>query len=139
MLKISAFYLEKQKSFLPRKIRSKPESLNRPKQFQQMAFAVPIFNDGFGLLLRKNVSLLCVGFVGNRRKHKRVLCFQYSRRFNQLSKASKAWNRLESKSKHIFLYISYQIDTTFRILDIDRKVKNNWQNIKLGHFDIQKR
>ena len=27
---------------------SKPKSLNRPREFQQMAFAVPIFSEGFG-------------------------------------------------------------------------------------------
>ena len=47
ILKISAFYLEKQKSFIPKRIWSKPWSLNRPKEFQQMAFAVPIFSEGF--------------------------------------------------------------------------------------------
>ena len=40
MLKASAFYLEKQnKNNL---------SLNRPREFQQMEFAVLIFNEGFG-------------------------------------------------------------------------------------------
>ena len=33
MLKVSAFYLEKQ----------------RPRELQQMVFAVPIFGEGFGL------------------------------------------------------------------------------------------
>ena len=48
MLKVSAFYLKKQKSVIPKKIISKPQSLNGPRQFQQMAHAVLIFIDGFG-------------------------------------------------------------------------------------------
>ena len=47
MLKISVFYLIKQKSFIPKKIWFRPESLNRLREFQQMAFAVPIFSEGF--------------------------------------------------------------------------------------------
>jgi hypothetical protein len=40
MLEISAFYLKRQKSFIPK---------YRPREFQQMALAVPIFSEGFGL------------------------------------------------------------------------------------------
>ena len=47
MPKVSAFYLEKQKSFIPKKMKFRRESLNRPREFQQMAFAVPIFIEGF--------------------------------------------------------------------------------------------
>ena len=42
-----AFYLEKQKRFIPKKI-FRPYYLNRQREFQQMAFAVPIFREGFG-------------------------------------------------------------------------------------------
>ena len=52
MLEISAFYLEKQKSFIPKKIQFKPQSLNWPREFQQMVFAVPIFSEGFGMNLQ---------------------------------------------------------------------------------------
>ena len=38
MLKVSAFYLEKQKSFIPK---------NMPREIQMMAFAVLIFREGF--------------------------------------------------------------------------------------------
>ena len=41
MLKISAFYLEKQKSFIP------PKKFDLGREFQQMAFAVLIFSEGF--------------------------------------------------------------------------------------------
>ena len=47
MLKISAFYLEKQKSFIPKKLWFRLQSLNRPREFQQMAFTVLIFSEGF--------------------------------------------------------------------------------------------
>ena len=42
MLKISAFYLEKQKSFIRKKI-----SLNRQREFQQIAIAVQSSSEGF--------------------------------------------------------------------------------------------
>ena len=45
MLKVSVFYLEKQTSFIPKKCNL---GLNRPREFQQMAFAIPIFSEGFG-------------------------------------------------------------------------------------------
>ena len=32
-----------------KKIKFWPKSLNRPREFQQMAFAIPIFNGGFGM------------------------------------------------------------------------------------------
>ena len=47
MLKVSAFYLEKQKSFIPKKIFFQPQSLNMPREIQKMAFAVLIFSEGF--------------------------------------------------------------------------------------------
>ena len=47
MLKVSAFYLEKQKRFIPKKIFFKPLSLNMPKYIQKMALAVLIFSEGF--------------------------------------------------------------------------------------------
>ena len=46
MLKVSAFYLEKQK-FYPQKKKFKP-SLNMPRWIQKMALAVLIFSEGFG-------------------------------------------------------------------------------------------
>ena len=48
VLKVSAFYLEKQKSFIPKKNKIRPLFLNRSREFQQMAFAVLIFSEGFG-------------------------------------------------------------------------------------------
>ena len=47
MLKVSAFYLEKLKSFIPKKIYFRPQSLKMPRQFQKMALAVLIFSEGF--------------------------------------------------------------------------------------------
>ena len=46
MLKVSAFYLEKQKIFIPKKKYNLIR--NRPRKFQQMVFVVPIFSEGFG-------------------------------------------------------------------------------------------
>ena len=43
MLKVSAFYLEKQKSFIPKT----NKSLNMPREIQKMALAVLIFSEGF--------------------------------------------------------------------------------------------
>ena len=45
MLKVSAFYLEKHKSFIPKKIFFKPLS----KSKQKTLFADSIFREGFGL------------------------------------------------------------------------------------------
>ena len=53
MLKISAFYLEKQKSFIPKKYIIQAVVSKQAKEFQQMAFAVPIFSEGFGKMLKK--------------------------------------------------------------------------------------
>ena len=47
MLKVSAFYLEKQKRFFPEKLFFWPSSLNMPRKIQKMAFAVLIFSEGF--------------------------------------------------------------------------------------------
>ena len=47
MLKVSAFYLEKQKSFIPKKNFFRPQSLNMPREIQKMSFAVLIFSEGF--------------------------------------------------------------------------------------------
>ena len=44
MLKVSAFYLEKQKSFTPKK---KFFGRNMPREIPKMAFAVLIFSEGF--------------------------------------------------------------------------------------------
>ena len=46
MLKVSTFYLEK-KSFMPKKIYFRLQSLNMPREIQKMAFAVLIFSEGF--------------------------------------------------------------------------------------------
>ena len=45
MLKVSALYLEKQKSFISKKIYNlgRMQSLNRPREFQQMALCCPYF------------------------------------------------------------------------------------------------
>ena len=53
ILKVSAFYLEKQKSFIPKKICFKPLSLNMPQSAQKMALAVLIFSEGFVNTLSK--------------------------------------------------------------------------------------
>ena len=45
MLKVSAFFLEKQKSFIPKKTYFKP--LNMPRYIQKMVLAVLIFSEGF--------------------------------------------------------------------------------------------
>ena len=42
MLKVSAFYLEKQKSFIPKKISFKPLSIS-----EQKIYTDPIFSEGF--------------------------------------------------------------------------------------------
>ena len=47
-LKVSAFYLEKQKSFSSKKVFFKPKPLNMPRQIQKMALADIIFSEGFG-------------------------------------------------------------------------------------------
>ena len=47
ILKVSAFYLEKQKSFIPKNIFLRPQSLNMLREIQKMAFAVLIFSEGF--------------------------------------------------------------------------------------------
>ena len=47
MVKVSAFYLEKQKSFIPKKMFFRPWSLNVPREIQKMAFAALIFSEGF--------------------------------------------------------------------------------------------
>ena len=49
MLKISAFYLEKQKSFIPKKICAKPRVNWLQYQNKPALFTDPIFSDGFGL------------------------------------------------------------------------------------------
>ena len=51
MLKVSAFYLEKQKSFITKKIFFRPLSLNMPREIQKKAFAVLIFSEGFDIPL----------------------------------------------------------------------------------------
>ena len=48
-LKVSAFYVEKQKSFIPKKY----DLSRRPGQFQEMVFAVLIFSEDFGLKRKK--------------------------------------------------------------------------------------
>ena len=48
MKKISAYYLENKKVLFLKNIQFKPLSLNRPREFKQMVFAFPIFNEGFG-------------------------------------------------------------------------------------------
>ena len=45
MLKVSAFYHEKQKSFIPKKIFFKQLSIQKQKSF----FTDPIFSEGFAL------------------------------------------------------------------------------------------
>ena len=45
MLKVSAFYLEKQKGFIPKKIFFKPLSMSKQKSF----VTYPIFSEGFGV------------------------------------------------------------------------------------------
>ena len=48
MLKVSAFYLEKQTSVIPKKnIFLAVVSLNMPREVQKMALAVLIFSEGF--------------------------------------------------------------------------------------------
>ena len=47
MLKVSAFYLEKQKSFIPKKILFRPLSISKQKSF--VYFTDPIFSEGFEL------------------------------------------------------------------------------------------
>ena len=46
MLKVLAFYLDKQKRFIPKK-NLRPQSLNMPREIQKMAFAVLNFSEGF--------------------------------------------------------------------------------------------
>ena len=46
MLKVAAFYLKKQKSFIPKKI-FLGRSLYMSRDIQKMVFAVLIFSDGF--------------------------------------------------------------------------------------------
>ena len=58
MLNFSAIYLEQQKSFNLKKIQFKPQSLNRPRQFQQMAFAVPIFSAGYATDVVEQLNLV---------------------------------------------------------------------------------
>ena len=43
------FYLEKQKSCIPKKIFFRSQSLNMPRQIQKMVLAVLIFTEGFDL------------------------------------------------------------------------------------------
>ena len=49
MLKVSSFYLGNQKSFIPKKIFIRLQSLVMPRQFQNMVLAVQIFSEGFGI------------------------------------------------------------------------------------------
>ena len=85
MLKVSAFYLEKEKSFTLRlieiyqntttkRIFFKSQSLNMPRQIQKMALAVLIFSEGFAkhiiIIMRKinlpsKSSFLFGGQTGN--------------------------------------------------------------------------
>ena len=53
MLKVSAFYLEKQKSFIPKKM------FFKPRYIQKMVLAVLIFSEGFHqtVLLSANYAL----------------------------------------------------------------------------------
>ena len=53
MLKVSAFYLEKQKSFIPKK-NFKPYSVT----IQKMALAVLIFSEGFDTHLLSNIDII---------------------------------------------------------------------------------
>jgi hypothetical protein len=45
MLKVSAFYLEKQKSFINKKIFFSPQSISKQKK---TLFTDPIYSEGFG-------------------------------------------------------------------------------------------
>jgi hypothetical protein len=47
MLKVAVFYLEKQKSFIPKKIFLRPLSISK----QKALFTNPIFSEGFGIWL----------------------------------------------------------------------------------------
>ena len=61
IMKVSAFYLEKQKSFIPKKIFFRPLAVNMPREIQKMALAVLIFSEGFGnnyLVFRSNATSL---------------------------------------------------------------------------------
>ena len=54
MLKVSAFYLEKQKSFIPKKIYNLGRSLYIGQESSnRWRFAVPIFREGFGFPVQK--------------------------------------------------------------------------------------
>ena len=72
MLKISPFYLEKQKGFIPKKC-NLSRSLNRPREFQQMAFAVPIFSEGFGWREKRDEGKTW-GRAEHRRVHRQWTC-----------------------------------------------------------------
>ena len=50
MLRVSAFYLEKQKSFIPKKI------FFGRREIQKMALAVLIFSEGFGSQYGQNTT-----------------------------------------------------------------------------------
>ena len=52
-----SFLSRKIKRFIPKKICSKLSSLNRPRKFQQMALAVPIFREGFAFNLLKVIDI----------------------------------------------------------------------------------
>ena len=54
MLKISAFYLEKQKSVIPKKIGSKPYGQNSSFLDRWPLLDGAIFSEGFGLIIVKN-------------------------------------------------------------------------------------
>ena len=52
IVKVSAFYLEKQKGFIPKKIYNLNRSLYIGQESSnRWRFAVPIFREGFGLFL----------------------------------------------------------------------------------------
>ena len=63
MLKVSDFSLEKQTSFIPKKICFEPYCLNMPTEIQNMAFAALIFSEGFDVDRKKNFQLSLVAIL----------------------------------------------------------------------------
>ena len=55
MLKVSAFYLEKQKSFIPKKIFFRPLSISKQKK---TLFTDPIFSEGFAQSFQAEAALV---------------------------------------------------------------------------------
>ena len=60
MLKFSAFYLEKQKSFIPKKTIFLAVVSKHAKLIPKMALAVLIFSEGFGINGLDSLPIFCL-------------------------------------------------------------------------------